>query len=380
MSGYALWQLGMHFRPSGGGADRYFDSLLKGFEEIGIPYTAAAFDGVTERTEKFHRVTLGSSALPVWKRRRAVRAFGSRFAADTSPKLIASHFALYAGFLPRNKGGGRHVVHFHGPWAEESAASGAGFAPVLFKRLIERRVYRQADHLITLSAAFRDVLIKGFGVKAPKVSVVPGAVDLEKFLPANDREVLRSRLGWGTGRRVVFCVRRLVARMGIAELIEAFASIAAQYPDVDLRVGGSGDLEIPLRDLVRRQGLEHRVLFEGFIPDAQLPDFYAASDLVIMPSQSLEGFGLVALEALASGVPVLVTPVGGLPEVVAGLGDSLVLEGKSPVCISRGLARALEHPGQLPSAGACRALVEKNHSLARIAGLVEQIYRGTVFQ
>lgn len=374
MSDFALWQLGMHFRPSGGGADRYFDSLLAGLEAIGRPFTAAAFDGATTGEGKYQRVSLGASVAPVWRRRAAIRAWGAGLAAEPSPKILASHFALYSFFLPGDLSGARRVVHFHGPWAEEAAASGAGMAAVFCKRAIERRVYSRADHFITLSGAFRNLLVENFGAAPERISVVPGAVDVEKFRPVENRNAIRQRLRWPLDRRAIFCVRRLVARMGIVELIEAFSGTAASHQDADLYIGGRGELESGLCDQVRKLGLERRIHFCGFIPDADLPGYYAASDFSIMPSQKLEGFGLVALEALACGVPVLVTPVGGLPEAVAGLGGSLVMKGTSPAAIADGLARALDHPASLPPAGECRSFAEKNHSLPVIARRVADVY------
>lgn len=374
MSDFALWQLGMHFRPSGGGADRYFDSLLAGLEAIGRPFKAAAFDGDTASGGKFQRISLGASAAPIRRRRAAIRTWGADVAAGASPKILASHFALYAFFLPGDLNGARRVVHFHGPWADEAAASGAGPAAVFCKRVIERSVYARADHFITLSVAFRNLLVEKFGVGSERISVVPGAVDVEKFRPAESRNAIRGRLGWPLDRRAIFCVRRLVPRMGIAELIGAFAGVAASHADTDLYIGGCGELEGGLRDQVRKHGLERRIHFCGFIPDDDLPGYYAASDFSIVPSQKLEGFGLVALEALACGVPVLVTPVGGLPEAVAGLSGSLVFEGTAPAAIACGLVRALDQPASLPPPGACRSYAEKYHSLPAIARRVADVY------
>ncbi|MFZ4775480.1 MAG: glycosyltransferase family 4 protein [Terrimicrobiaceae bacterium] len=375
MSADSLWQLGMHFHPSGGGADRYFDDLLKGLERNGESFTAAAFDGETVGTEDFLRISLGPSKAALWKRGLALRQFGARLQAAPPPKVLATHFSLYTFLLLPFLEGTRHVVHFHGPWADEAAAAGGSRPGVFLKRGIEQKVYSNAARFITLSRAFRLLLIEQFGIRPEKISVVPGCVDLERFHVQTNRDSIRQLLGWPLNRRIIFCVRRLVARMGIAELIEAFAKIASRLPDVDLHIGGRGGLEPELRALVSRLGLEQRVVFCGFIPEEDLPGYYAASDLSIVPSQKLEGFGLVVLEALACGVPVLVTPEGGLPEIVSGLKRNLVLEGRDSVSLARGLASALEVPDFLPSGGECRAFVEKNYSIADMARRVVNVYR-----
>ena len=370
----SLWQLGMHFDPSGGGADRCFDDLLKGLEANGRAFTAAAFDGEANAGGDFRRISLGSSGVPIWKRRAALRRFGSEISSAPPPNVLATHFSLYAFFLLPFLQGTKHVVHFHGPWAEEGAAAGAGKLTVFLKRRIERAVYSRADRFVTLSKAFRLLLIEDFGVRPEKITVIPGSVDLERFRPPTDRNALRRRLGWPLDRRIIFCVRRLVARMGIAELLEAFAGIAALLPDVDLHIGGRGELESELRDRALRLGLERRIVFCGFVPEDDLPDHYAASDLTILPSQKLEGFGLAAIESLACGIPVLVTPVGGLPEVVAGFGKNLILEGTGSDAIAHGLRRSLDVPGFLPSPGECRKFAEKRYSIRGMARLSADVY------
>lgn len=375
MSADSLWQLGMHFHPSGGGADRYFDDLLKGLEKNGEGFTAAAFDGETSGTGEFRRISLGPSRAPLWKRGLALRQFGARLQAAPPPKVLATHFSLYSFLLLPYLQGTSHVVHFHGPWAEEAAAAGGSRPGVLLKRGIEQKVYSSAVRFLTLSRAFRLLLIENYGIRPERISVVPGCVDLERFHASPHRDSHRRLLGWPLNRRIILCVRRLVARMGLAELIGAFAKIAARLPDVDLHIGGRGGLEAELRSLVLKLGLEQRVIFCGFIPEDDLPDCYAASDLSIVPSQKLEGFGLVVLEALASGVPVLVTPVGGLPEIVTGLRRNLVLAGRDTVSLAQGLASALEVPDFLPSAAECRAFVEKNYSITGMARRVIDVYR-----
>jgi len=373
-----IWQLGMHFDPARGGADRYFDDLLRGLEQNGRHFTAAAFDGDDSQSLSRHpnseHVSLGPSTAPLLRRRSAIRNFGKRIAASPSPKVAAAHFALYAGFLAPILKATPLVVHFHGPWSGEAAAEGAGAWTVFAKRWIEKRVYSRAAHCIVLSKAFQEILAGGFGISPEKISVVPGAVDLEKFHPPESMAACRERLGRPLGRRMVFCVRRLVARMGIPELIEGFSRIAAQFPDVDLVIGGSGEKAAEFRATAARTGLGKRIEFRGFIPENDLPAFYGAADFSVVPSQRLEGFGLVTLESLACGTPVLVTPVGGLPETVNGFAERLVLQAPDSSAIADGLAAALGHQEFFPGSEECRKYAETHFSPSRIAGRVSEIY------
>ena len=122
--------------------------------------------------------------------------------------------------------------------------------------------------------------------------------------------------------------------MGLENLLDGFAAVAGEHPDSTLVIGGMGPLRDELGLRARNHHLSDRVRFTGFIQEMDLPLAYRAADLSILPSQSLEGFGLTALESLACGTPVLVTPVGGLQEVVSELDTKLVLPDKGVAAIA----------------------------------------------
>jgi hypothetical protein len=119
------------------------------------------------------------------------------------PALIASHFALY-GFplldvLWRNA----HVVHFHGPWAHESAAEGESPRSVFFKHGIERAIYASARRFVVLSQAFRDVLVRRYGVREDRIDIVPGGVQADTFDTGLSRAEAREKLGWPKDRVIL---------------------------------------------------------------------------------------------------------------------------------------------------------------------------------
>jgi glycosyltransferase involved in cell wall biosynthesis len=355
-----ILELGMHFDPAGGGADRYFAGLLQGLAANRAEFTAAAF---------------GSASLGLGKRLSAIKSHLS--GALDSHDLLASHFALYAhpllGALRRKRKA--HVVHFHGPWADESAGEGQSRLAVWAKRFVERRVYASADRLITLSGAFRDILVERYGVAESKIAVIPGGVDLERFRPACTRAEARERLGWPVDRQIVFCIRRLVRRMGLENLLDAFAQIvhtAPKHPDALLVIGGKGPLKEELQARATALGIGDRVNFAGFIPDDDLPFAYTAADFTIVPSVALEGFGLITLESLACGTPVLVTPVGGLPETVTGLEPGLVLPASTVDALADGLRGGFSGP--LPSYSRCREYAEARFGWPEIAHRVLSVY------
>lgn len=376
MHPYTLLQLGMHGDASDGGVDRYFWGLNQGFEQdaAGLDTHRFFFEKGTSAQESLDDKAVGRADLPLRRRLFLLRKriLGSP-QYDPRRSVLASHFALYALALLERNSKLTHVVHFHGPWAQESLLREQNRLNVLVKKGIEHLVYRTADAFITLSNAFRDLLISNYGVAPDKIYVIPGAVDTSRFQPS-ERVRARDALGWPQGERIIFCVRRLVQRMGLEALVAAFTLAAAKYPDVRLFIGGKGPLQGALEAQIRSLGLGQRIRMLGFVRESLLPAHYQAANLSIVPSQTLEGFGLTTLESLACGIPVLVTPVGGLTEVVGPLAPSCVLSGVYPNQIAEGLDAYLCGRLPLPGPAECVAYVKERFVWQRVSNNVLAIY------
>lgn len=200
---------------------------------------------------------------------------------------------------------------------------------------IEKSVLNQADHIVVLSRYTRDKLIGRYGIPLSKIVVIPGGIDLVRFHPASDKRVARERLHLPQEKTILLTVRNLVQRMGMENLILAMADIVKSMPDVYLIVGGTGPLKGDLEMTSRRLHLDQHIHFSGYIAETVLPEYYRAADVFVLPTAQLEGFGLVTLEALASGVPVLGTPVGGTQEILSRLDRKFLFPDASPESISR---------------------------------------------
>jgi glycogen synthase len=288
--------------------------------------------------------------------------------------LIASHFALYAMPILDRLKKIPTVVHFHGPWAAESDANGASSYRSRLKANMERSVYARAKRLVVLSAAFKDVLTAGYGIAADRVRVVPGGIDLDRFNTALTRTDARRRLGWPTNRPIVLTVRRQVRRMGLETLIDAAKLLVAQCPDVLILLGGTGPIAEELQTRITELGMADNVRRLGRIADGDLPLAYRAADMTVVPSQSLEGFGLITLESLASGTPVYVTPIGGLPEIVEPFAPQCVFANTSAEEIAQVLKDAIRGERPMPSDEACRAFASQNFSWPHIVKRVRAVY------
>jgi glycosyltransferase involved in cell wall biosynthesis len=365
------------FAVGSGGLDRVFHDLTTSLPQAGMDITGLVL-GPPDAAQRSGGVVQAfgrGGALPkrLWCARTAIGTHLSTRETD----LVAVHFALFAlpalDLLHRQP----MVMHFHGPWADEAAAEGAGALGQILRRRMERAVYRRADRVITLSHAFAGYVSRVYGVDPRRVRVVPGSVDIARLAPTLSRQAARQRLGWPENARVLLAVRRLVRRMGLDRLIEAMPAVIAAIPDTRLMIAGRGAEHIRLQKLAQDRGVADKIRFLGFLADDDLPVAYRAADINVVPSLALEGFGLTAAEALAAGTPSMVTPIGGLPEVVGGLAQDLIFRSSSASDIADGLIAALRHG--VPDETACLKHAELHFSPRRAANDVAQLYREAAF-
>ena len=309
------------------------------------------------------------------RRFRNARSVLKQLLEEKRPDVTAAHFALYALPVLDKLRQLPMVTHFHGPWGAESAQDGAGRLASSARMKIEQIVYRQADRIIVLSHAFAELACSRYGISSDRIRIIPGSVDIERFRPSLSRRDARESLGLPQDRPILLAVRRLVARMGLAELILALCQIKARVPEVLLCIAGRGPLAEDLKRQVREAGLDRHVRFLGFVPDEKLPLLYRAADLNIVPSSALEGFGLVAAEALAAGTPSLVTRVGGLPEVVSPLSEDLIFASPRSRDLTERIVAAIQGSITLPSSDACAAYAAQHFSSPRMAAQTAAVYR-----
>jgi glycosyltransferase involved in cell wall biosynthesis len=332
---------------------------------LGLPTTAPDFS--------VKLTNLVEPDRPIWQRLWLTRRnFLKRQMAQ--PNAINLNFALYSLPLMQVLPKGVPITFtFHGPWALESDREGANKLSVFLKHWIEKRVYQQCDRFIVLSKAFGTILHQYYHIPWDKIYIIPGGVDLDRFQLNLSREQAREQLNFPKNRPILFTSRRLVHRMGIDVLLNAIAQIKPTIPDIWLAIAGAGKLRETLEHQAIELGLSDNVRFLGFLPDEQLPIAYQAADLTVVPSQSLEGFGLIVLESLACGTPVLCTPVGGMPEILEPFSPDAIAASTEVEAIAQKLAALLTGEISLPSRTACRDYAAKNFNWQKIARDVRQV-------
>lgn len=200
----------------------------------------------------------------------------------------------------------------------------------------ERHLCKAADKVITVSNSPKEDLIKFHRIPPHKIKTIYNGIDKLKFATLNSE--------MRPDRKNLLFVGRLVPRKGVEYLIEAVWLIRGKGQDVCLYIVGKGEkgYELKLKRLVRNYGLEKEVKFLGFVSDEELGSIYSEADIFVLPSL-IEGFGLVLLEAMAYGKPVVASDIGGVNEVVRDGKDGILVKPKEPEGYAGAIIRLLQN-------------------------------------
>ena len=181
---------------------------------------------------------------------------------------------------------------------------------------VGKETLKEADKIITVSNATKDYVLS-LGAKPNKIKVSHNGVDLVRFRPlTRKREEMRRKLGIAQDAIVALTVRRLVYKNGVDTLIESANIAVKKNPKITFLVVGKGPDLNNVQMITRQLGIENNFRLTGFVKDEDLPFYYNAADFFVLPSKSGEGLPLVALEAMACGLPVIATNVGGIGEIL----------------------------------------------------------------
>jgi L-malate glycosyltransferase len=218
------------------------------------------------------------------------------------PDILHAHFASSYGLvasLIRNK----KSSFFVSVWGTDiyKFPKQSKINEILIKYTLNK-----ADYVFSTSYAMASETKK---YTANNIKVIPFGVDINKFMPLEDIKEKRSNLTIGI-------VKSLEDNYGISDLINAFSKIRLMHKDINLLIVGDGPKRNEYELLVSEKGLNELVTFTGKIPNYDVPKYINAMDIFVVPSREIESFGVAAVEAMACGVPVIVTDIGGLPEVV----------------------------------------------------------------
>jgi len=291
--------------------------------------------------------------------------------------IIHSHFAYQEGFigyliknlLERKK----FVVTLHGNDILIEPSIGYGIR--LDKRydIVVRKVLEKADAIIVASKAVYEEAKKLVN-DYKKLYLVPNGVDLQKFNPSIDGSMIR-KLYDTEDKYIVFTLRHHEPQYGIVYLILAASIVLRHRKDVIFIIGGDGSLRNYHINLAKRLGIENYVFFPGRIPRTDVPMYYAASDIVVVPSLQ-EAWGLVATEAMACGKPVIASRVGGLPDQIIDGFNGFLVPPRDPKAIADRILYLLENPSEMKRMGLNgRGLAEKEFDIEKRVDRLVRLYK-----
>lgn len=373
-------QIGMGWFPEqSGGLNRFFYDCVHHLPTAGIDIQGlVAGPSQVIEDSKGHVRAFAPRDASLIKRWYGVREQLQTVLNQWDSPLIVSHFALYTLPILDLLDSRPLVTHFHGPWAMECGVEGNPNLSTCLKKMMEKLPYRRSDRFIVLSNAFQTILHEEYQIPLDRIHIVPGGVDTKRFSPTLSPQLARQQLDWPDDRFILFSVRRLAKRMGLENLIEAIATLRHQYPQLLLYIAGKGALKDQLQAQIDALDLNHHVKLLGYISEDDLPIAYQAADLTVVPTVALEGFGLTITESLASGTPVMGTPVGGIPEILRPLSNDLVFDESSTEALTKGLGQVLAGKHQLPNRSICREYAENHYAWPVIAKKIKGVYQSAL--
>ncbi len=204
---------------------------------------------------------------------------------------------------------------------------------------------RRADHLVAVSRHTRQVVIDSYGLDPSKVSVVPNTFDVDRFELGAKPEHLLRRYGLKADQPVLLTVSRLALTeryKGHRQVLAALEMVRRRFPDVCYLIVGTGDDLTSLRQAVEASGLQSNVILAGHVPGEELADHYRLCDAFVMPS-SREGFGIVFLEAMACGKPVVAGNVDGSVDALDDGRLGRLVDPNAPGQIADAICETLAH-------------------------------------
>jgi len=226
-------------------------------------------------------------------------------------------------------------------------------------RKLEGTLYNHARGLLVLSEYTRQRLAECFQPGANHIEVAYGGVAVPVLASREERDQMRQQLGWQGP--VVVTLRNLVPRTGVDMLVQAAAMLRHTMPDLRWCVMGAGVLLEPLKWLAEQLDVADRIEFTGYLPEDEVAKRMQAADAFMLPTRSLEGFGLVTVEANANGLPVVATPAGANPEVAGSIPDNILADAITPEALAEATRLSFErHADHIERAGRLHAHINEH--------------------
>ena len=264
------------------------------------------------------------------------------------------------------------VLTLHGYYAREAASDGEikeGSPEYRTILEIEKEAHIHASRIVCVDSRIKDYVLSDPEISATKVVAIPNAVDVDAFVPPTEerRKAYRSKLDIPGGTFALLCPRRLVQKNGVWYAVLSMRLLLEKNPNALLIIAGDGPERSSLEAAAKEDRAKDRIRFVGSIPHDDVYEYYAAADVIVIPSIPSAGVeeatSLSMLEGMACAKPVIVTSVGGLKETVKDRITGLVVQPANPEAIAEAALMLAADPNlRMKLGSAARERVVKNNS------------------
>jgi glycosyltransferase involved in cell wall biosynthesis len=289
--------------------------------------------------------------------------------------VIHAHWAVpegFAGLIAKLETKKPLVVTLHGADILTERSIGYGVRLRFGFDAMLKKVLKNADVVIAASTATAKETLK-VQPYLKKLVLIPNGVDLNRFNMNIDGRYIRDELGIGE-ESIVFTLRHHVPKNGIEYLIKAAYLAIRDNPHLVFIIGGNGPLRRRHERLARELGIARNVFFTGYIPPNEVPYYYAASNLFVIPSV-IEAFGIATVEAMGCGKPVIGTNVGGIPDIIDNGINGYLVKPKDPKSLADKIAFLIGNPCLMKKMGKeGRRIAEENFDMEKRIDKVLTVY------
>ncbi len=315
----------------------------------------------------FYKIPIIARIFYFWRERNQTKKM-RRLLEEIRPDILDAHYLTSYG-IPASR------LRFH-PFIINIWGSDVLLAPERFGKkhvILMRKALGEADIILCSGEHSREAVIR-LGEEPEKVKVALVGVDTQRFYPQQKDEKLRSSLEI-LGSPMVISIRNLEPVYDIETFIKAIPSILSQVPDTKFVITGEGSQRDYLKDLAKSLGIQENVRFVGWIAHDELPKYLASADIYVSTSLSDSGASISLLEAVACGLPAIVTDVGDVKRWVRDGENGFIVPVKSPELLAEKIAYLLRSEHLRKKVGkANRVLVEEKASYEKEMGRVERLY------
>ena len=298
-----------------------------------------------------------------------------RYQIDVVHAHIGNPIAALAGLRYSKRKNIPSIVTYHG----DPVGGGGlirGISIFFYEKYLINKFLSHAKVIISPSEYYVNES-RFLGKYRDKIVVIPNGINIEDFDISYSKEECRERLGLPLDKNLILFFGVLIERKGVDILIKAMPKVIKNSPDTKLVIAGEGWFRKRLEKLSQTFGIENHVEFTGYIKEENKPLYYKATDLFVLPSLD-ECFGIVNLEAMACGTPIVASNVGGIPEIIKDKENGLLTPPKDPDALANAITYLLENEDVREKIGRNGRKKVEDYSWDEIAEETEKVYKGAI--